>query len=417
MKPRGYLHFITRKWDLIAELFEINRQGPIDQATLVQTIGYHHPKGDTSALIERLLSYEVITRLFTGQTLYNLGFLTEQIVEHLLDEQQLGLSESILVHLELFDKLSAGLLAAVEDRDLDRMIRGIKKINKQTQTVKRQALHNYKAIQNIVGESKKISTIIPLKQRYADVLETWENYITPMAKMIDPWGAFDSNTDNVIVRLDRAGDILEAAGALISERENIRRAKHMIVDMKANLIETFSLSRALLQPLYEIARLNSKVTSSTSIILEYARKNNFKAIEEIASLDWFFKERSPLVSNDTGLITYYAGFKDIQENSAPPILILGEEEKSSEASKLLPPLNRYAVLDEIKSDLPIANAIQWAIDQYPDFSTGKILDIILLMMTEKSLAVQKDEQQSFQTKTHVIQGFTLKVEKKVEKHV
>ena len=374
MKPKGYLIFLTKRWDLITELFELNKDGPMDQVTLMQTIRSHHPETNADSLLEKMLSHDVITRIFSGQTLYNLGYLTEKIVENLLDEQQLGLSDSILVHLKQFDELSATLLLAVENRDLDLLIRCIKKINRQTQSVKAQSLHNYRAIQNIVAESNKKSTIIPLKQRYAEVLDTWDHYITPMGELIDPWGAFDANTDKVVVRLERASAILDRTGVLISERENVHTAKHMVVDMKANLIQIFRLSREILQPLYEVARLNSKVTRATSVILEYARKNKFKEIERTATIEWFFKGRSPLLSNDTGMLKFFAGFKDIKENPRPSISVASDNDY--EKINRVPPLNRYAVLNDIRAGLPIADAVQWAIEQYPKFSTGKILDII-----------------------------------------
>jgi hypothetical protein len=409
MKPKGYLTFLTKRWDLITELFELNKEGPMDQVTLVQTIRSHYPEINANDLVEKLLSHDVITRIFSGQTLFTLGYLTEQIVETLLNEQQLGLSESILVHLKQFDELSATLLLAVEKRDLDLLIRCIKKINRQTQAVKAQALHNYKAIQNIVAESNKKSTIVPLKQRYAAVLDTWEHYITPMGELIDPWGAFDANTDQVIVRLERAVDILERTGVLISERDNVHTAKHMVVDMKANLIQIFRLSREILQPLYEVARLNSKVTRAASVILAYARKDKFKEIEKTAVIEWFYKARSPLLSNDTGLLKFYAGFKDIRENPRPAIFVPGDRDRVNISR--VPPLNRYAVLNDIKASLPIADAVHWAIAQYPEFSTGKILDIILLMITEKTLVIKPGKNQQYQTKTHIIDGLNLRVEK------
>ena len=52
----------------------------------------------------------------------------------------------------------------------------------------------------------------------------------------------------------------------ISEQENVHMAKHMVVDMKANLILIFRLSREILQPLYEVARLNSKKKKSLCLI-------------------------------------------------------------------------------------------------------------------------------------------------------
>ncbi len=283
MQPKRYLTFLAENWNLITELFEMNKDGPIDHFSLLKTIHFYRPEMDSSTLVETLLSYDVISQLFSNQTLYSLGELVEKIVENLLNEQQLGLSESIIIHMNQFDTLSSNLLKAVDSRDSDSVFRVIKKINKQTQIIKRQTLHNYKAIQNIVAESKKRDTAIPLRQRYADILDAWDQYITPMGEMIDPWGAFDPNTDKIIKRLEKAVDTLEKVGALISERENIHIAKHMIIDMQVNLIENFKISRELLQPLYEIARLNSNVTRGTSIVLDYVRKDRFNEIERLIS--------------------------------------------------------------------------------------------------------------------------------------
>jgi len=176
----------------------------------------------------------------------------------------------------------------------------------------------------------------------------------------------------VIVRLERASDILERTGVLISERDNVHTAKHMVVDMKANLIQIFRLSREILQPLYEVARLNSKVTRAASVILAYARKNKFKEIEKTAAIEWFYQARSPLLSNDTGLLKFYAGFKDIRENPRPSIFVPGD---TGVNRSRVPLLNRNTVLNDIKASLPITDAVHWAIAQYPEFSTGKIWTI------------------------------------------
>ncbi len=410
MQPRGYLTFVARQWGLITALFEINRDGPIDQYALLQAIRRHDPETDAFSFVETLVSHGVLARIFTGQTLYTLGDLTEQIVEDLLSEQQLGLSESIRVHMDQFDMLSSRLEKAVEARDADAVARAIKKINKQTQTIKRQTRHDYKAIENLVAESKKKDTAIPLKQRYADILDAWDQYIAPMGEMIDPWSDFDQTTDRVIHRLETAVETLERAGSLTGERDKIHISKQMLIDMRMTVLKRFKLSRELLQPLYEIARLNSRVTRGTSIVLDCLRKNNFHKIESMATLNWFARERSPLVSHDLVLLKYYAGYKNIKENPAPPISVLSRQDKADRFSRTSAPLDRHSILRDIRSDLPINDGIQWAIGRYPEFSTGKILDIILLMMTEKGFCVKKSRTKTYQTRTHGIHGVTLKVE-------
>ncbi|ACN17072.1 conserved hypothetical protein [Desulforapulum autotrophicum HRM2] len=410
MQPRGYLTFVSRQWNLITALFELNKEGPIDQYSLLQAIRRHDPETDAFSFIETLVSYTVLSQIFTSQTLYTLGDLTEQIVEDLLSEQQLGLSESIRVHMSQFDMLSIRLTKAVEARDADALSRVIKKINKQTQTIKRQTRHDYKAIENLVAESKKKDTAIPLKQRYADILDAWDQYIAPMGEMIDPWSAFDQNTDKVINRLEKAVETLERGGSLTGERDKIHIAKQMLIDMRMTVLGRFKLSRELLQPLYEVARLNSRVTRGTSIVLDYLRKNKFQKIESMATLNWFSRERSPLISHDLVLLKYYAGYKNIKENPAPPISMLSEQDKAERFSRISVPLDRHSIIQEIRSALPIKDGMQWAIQRYPEFSTGKILDIVLLMMTEKTFRVKKSRTKTYQTPTHGIHGFSIKVE-------
>ncbi len=410
MQPRGFLTFVARNWNLITRLFEINRDGPIDQYALLQAIRRHDPEIDAFTFVETLVSHGVLARVFTGQTLYTLGDLTEQIVEDLLSEQQLGLSESIQVHMDQFDMLSIRLANGVEARDADAVVRAIRKINKQIQTIKRQTRHDYKAIENIVAESKKKDTAIPLKQRYADILDAWDLYIAPMGEMIDPWSDFDQTTDRVIHRLESAVEILERTGSLMGEGGMIHTAKQMLIDMRMTVLGRFKQSRELLQPLYEIARLNSRVTRGTSIVLDCLRKNRFQKIESMATLNWFARERSPLVSHDLVLLKYYAGYKNIRQNPAPPISVPSRQDPAQRFSRVSPPLDRHSIIRDIQSHLPLNDGIQWAIERYPEFSTGKILDIILLMMTEKRFRVKKSRSKTYETRTHGIHGFTLKVE-------
>jgi len=195
-----------------------------------------------------------------------------------------------------------------------------------------------------------------------------------------------------------------------SERQNIHTSKRKFEDMRGHLITTFGLSKALLEPLYKTARLNSNVTKGVSTILDHARKGRFNYIDKVAILNLFKKENVALLSSDLGVIRYYVGLKNLKDNPTPPISALSDEEKAKIRSNFIPPLNKQSVLKEFQSSLPVDDIAQWVIDRYPDLPTGRVLEAIWLILTNKKWRVQKMGKQRYQTKNHLLTGQMLKVE-------
>ena len=411
MQPKSYLNFLSKNWALITELFEISRGIPIDYVGLTQTIRAFYPYIELHSFIKKLEEYEIIEKDLSYESVYSLSDKTDQIVELILNEQQLGLSDSIRVYIEQFDKLSLGLLKAVQNKNLDEIVRFFKKINRQIQSVIRQSSHNYKGIENLVAQSKKQDSIVPLKQRYADVINAWEDYIIPMGEFIKSNDSFDTTVDKAITRLNAAITFLENSSSMSSERQNIHTSKRKFEDMRGHLINTFGFSKALLEPLYKTARLNSKVTKGVSTILDHVRKERFDYIDNGAALKIYKKENVALLSSDLGVIRYYIGIKNIKENPTPPILLLNDEEKAKIRSNFIPPLNKQSVLKKFQSSLPVDDVAQWVIDRYPDLTTGRTLEAIWLIMTHKNWQVQKLGKHKYRTTDHLLTGQLLKVEK------
>jgi hypothetical protein len=182
----------------------------------------------------------------------------------------------------------------------------------------------------------------------------------------------------------------------------------MLNDMRWHIVMNFQTARDLLKPLYEIARLNSKVTRGSSIALDLFRKQRFAEIEASATLDLYRKPRLTLVSPNTALLKYYHAFKDVKEKPAPRISAPPDELRKAAMQKV--PLIPKTILREIKNSLPISDLTAWAIHRFPDYSTDKILGIILIAYSEKSLVANKRGRGSYTTKTHYISGPKLEIE-------
>jgi len=394
----------------MVELFETGKGGPIDSVILLRLIDAHKCRNntDTNTLFKRLLDLGILGQPLSAETLYQFGGLAETIISQLLKEHRLGLSESIKAHITHLDELSQRLLQATIDHDVHAMTSGAKKLWQHTQDIKHQIHNNLQAIRNIVAEAKKQQTNKPLRQRYMDVIDAWEQYITPMGEMIDIHGAFVSIIDSAIRRMDQAISSLESAGGLISEVSNISHVRQMLNDMRYHILRNFQIARDVLKPLYEVARLNSKVTRGASVVLDDLRKGRVKAVEKYAALQIYRRPRLSLVSPNSALLTYYFGVKEVEERSAPLIATPTSEERS--AVSKIPPLNTKMVLKQLKKDLPVKDLMSWAIEQFPQYSTDKILDIVQLVFFEVSLSVERGKRQTYITDTHRIQGPSLTVE-------
>jgi len=387
----------------MVEVFEASKSGPIDSGTLHQLIDAHkRPSSDTDTLFERLLDLGILGQTLSGETLYQLGGLAETILSQLLKEHRLGLSDSIQAHITRLDDLSQRLLQATIEHDAHAITTGAKKLWQHTQEIKHQIHNNLQAISNIVAEAKKLETNKPLRQRYADVIDAWEQYITPMGDMIEAHGAFDSIIDRAIGRMSQAINNLDSAGALISEVSNIRRVLHMLNDMRWHILRNFQIARDTLKPLYEVARLNSKVTRGVSIVLDDLQKGKGKAVGEYATLLIYRRQRLSLVSPNGSLLSYYFGVKDVKKGLSPRIAIPTPDERKTTVKT--PPLNMNLVLKQLKKDLPVKDMMDWSIEQFPKHSTDKILDVVLLAFIHPSLSVKKGKRQKYHTTTHLIQN-------------
>lgn len=409
MKPKAFLNLLSREWKLMVELFEAGKGGPIDYGSLLQLIDAHkRPNADADTLYERLIDLGIIGQPLSGETLYQLGGLAETIISQLLQEHRLGLSESIQAHITHLDELSQQLLHATTEHDAHAIASGGKKLWQHTQDIKHQVHNNLQAIRNIVADAKRQETNKPLRQRYADVIDAWKQYITPMGEMIEAHGAFDTIIDSAIGRMGQAISNLNSAGALISEVSNIRSVRQMLNDMRWNILRNFQIARDILKPLYEVARLNSKVTRGASVVLDDLQKGRVKAVGDYATLQIHRRPRLSLVSPNGALLAYYFGVKDVEERPAPKIAAPAAEDRK--AAIRTPPLNTGTVLKQLKKSLPIDDMMDWAIEHFPEHPTSKILDIILLAYFESSLSVERGNRQSYQTATHRIEGPSLAVE-------
>ena len=70
----------------------------------------------------------------------------------------------------------------------------------------------------------------------------------------------------------------------MSEVSNIRSVRQMLNDMRWNILRNFQIARDILKPLYEVARLNSKVTRGASVVLDDLQKGRVKAVGDYATL-------------------------------------------------------------------------------------------------------------------------------------
>ena len=410
MNPKSYLQLVAQEWELIVKLFEANKFSSIDHMSLIQIIdNYKKKDSHNTDLLNKFIEFGILEKPLSTEDLYQLGALTEYEVRHLLYEQRLGLSESIQNYISKLENITQDLLKATIEYDQFAITDNCKKIRDYTQDVKREITNNFQAIRNIVAESKKQETAKPLKQRYADVIFAWEQYINPMGDMIDIQGAFSAIIDISIKQIEQATEQLEKSGALISQKENVQLQKNLLDDMRWHILIHFQQARDILKPLYDVARLNSKVTRGASIVVEHIQKSKWSEINQVAYLELFNKPRMSLISIQSALMKYYYECREIKNNPSPTIPSFAA--MSNYQNSQLLPFDMKKALNQLKAALPIDDIVAWSIQSFPDIATHDVLDIVLMCYNEKGLKLTMGKECTNKTATHFITGKQIKAVK------
>lgn len=409
MNPIGYLGLFQAEWRVIVEVLDAGQGAPIDYGLLQQiALRFTSKKNASGDVITKLIEFGILEQPLSGETVYQLSGLAESVVRQLRRDHRLGLSESIQGYIRRLEGATLNLLNSAHAYDLPAVMEQCRKVYEGVRDIKRDTQNNLQAVRNIVTDAKKQDAVKSLKQRYAEVMAAWDDYVQPLGEMIDVHGAFAEAVSLSVERLRSAEAFLEARGALMTDVDNIRRAGLMVLDMSDHVLEGFRSARDALKPLYERARLNSRVTRGVAVYLEYLQKDRLDELGDRVDLPIYRKPGVAVVSDNAALQKYWSMVRDIK-HSAPPTIRASREPSAAQKT---PPFDVRSAVARLKKSLPVENAFEWVVEMFPGIETEHVLDVIQNAIADRAIAVCRQEETVTLTQRHVITARRLNLEKK-----
>lgn len=392
-EPRRVLQFLLNEWDVIEAIYEETRRAPIRPRRLRELAA----AGTSTRIVDRLLEYGIVVPLPNSPS-YEMGDVIQGIVSQLRDDHALGLADEVRVYLEDLNRQTLGLIDAIRAPDHDRLVRHIDSLQLRIKALRRQLLNNARALEEMVSAGKTRKRQLPLRQRYAEVLEAWDLYIEPIRVMVDPNGAFEVLFERLEGELKHALREVQEYGGLVSEKTRIELLLFRLMHLRGALRKHLAHTSEMLLPLVREVRANSVVARGASVILKKLQSGEL-TYDELADVIPLSRRAAPgVIAGREFLEAYVAALSDYEPAPQPFF------------AKTKPMASRPGLVDiesvraRIEREDSIPDLMQWLVDNY-DASAGTddLLDVYLSAAApSRTRHVDRGDKIRYETRNHFV---------------
>src|SRR5690606_8371666 len=223
------------------------------------------PKRVLRALAEHWTLLEPLCERFDAGTLslvelrHQLAAQLDECLAYLRRVHRLGWCLEIEAYLRHLERLAGHILDAFEIRDGNDLARQLRLLDMRVRDVLKKLDNDEQALVAVADRAKTSDRQIPLRQRYAEVLATWDEYVEPMIQLVAADGAFEQGVHRVEQVLMKLLGEQQRLGQLVDD-DLLLRTHARILEMQTTAQLTLRKARELLLPLREEARRHNAVT-------------------------------------------------------------------------------------------------------------------------------------------------------------
>jgi len=217
--PRSLVFALHAHWSVVEWLVQRSREQPVfEQDQVVALIGKVDPSKtpeDREGILRALINADIL-QLLPRDSLLQLNAHVLEFVRGLTREHELGLSAVLQARVQGIRETTERLNEALERRDLDLLRQAAAQLAELFRQIGLQLDQDRHAILEIAEKAKASDSQMPAERRYRQVLQAYDEYIEPMAAMMDsgPAGTFYRYLEETERALDYSLEVLTAQGAL-----------------------------------------------------------------------------------------------------------------------------------------------------------------------------------------------------------
>ena len=194
IEPKRVLRALAEHWALLEPLCERFDQGTLSlielrkQLELQLTDG---SPGDITALLDQWIRLDILVPVAKSPNRFELNAQIHDFLAYLRREHRLGLCLEIEAYLRHLERLADYILDAFAVRDAHDLARQLRLLDMRVRDVLKKLANDEQALVSVAERAKTSDRQIPLRQRYAEVLATWDEYVEPMIQLVAADGAFE----------------------------------------------------------------------------------------------------------------------------------------------------------------------------------------------------------------------------------
>lgn len=364
VNPQTFFRFAADHHELLVELYQ--RRDGITETELLQLVRRFSAEGGPSAsyLVDRLRELGFIDSAPHATAQYEMTRPFAELMSSLLREYRLTSVEVIRSYFTAMDSMAGEIAQATKDKNGDLMVRSLNDTSEHVERMRHDSRRNRDEVINTAMRVKSNRDRMPPLRRYEIINRLWTRYLVPLRDMIDTQKAMDASLDRMERTLEAAEDCFQIDGAVAPA---IGMGLARVRRLRRDVVLDFRESIREIAPLYEELRRENALARGASHALEIITKQGLSFIalpERLGVCNW---QQQGLFS-DAALESYFITLSDYVP-TRPQSLREGAAGNAREHIHL----EEFDAV--VIAALPIADAIAWLRQAYPDVPLGTLLKL------------------------------------------
>lgn len=368
--PKRVLRALAEHWTLLEPLCERFDAGTLSLPELRNQLGAQLPDAtasDITSLLDLWIRLDILVPVAKSPNRFELNAQIHDFLAYLRREHRLGLCLEIEAYLRHLERLAGHIQDAFEIRDSQDLARQLRLLDMRVRDVLKKLDNDEQALAGVAERAKTSDRQIPLRQRYAEVLATWDEYVEPMIQLVAADGAFEQGVRRVEQVLLRLLGEQQRLGHLVDD-DLLLRTHARILEMQTSAQLTLRRARELLLPLREEARRHNAVTRGAALALSVIRKRGLDAVPQ-AALPLFSRPQSNFLGAASQVEAYVYALARFQPTPAQFPKSAGARRQSSPRA----PKTAREMVDRCEQALPLPDLMTWLLEQEPEGPTDELL--------------------------------------------
>ncbi|PTQ67835.1 Mks condensin complex protein MksB [Pseudomonas sp. GV071] len=400
IEPKRVLRALAEHWTLLEPLCERFDQGTMSlielRAQLAVQLVESTP-ADITGLLDTWIRLDILVPVAKSPNRFELNAQIHDFLAYLRREHRLGLCLEIEAYLRHLERLAGYIQDAFEIRDASDLARQLRLLDMRVRDVLKKLANDEQALVGVADRAKTSDRQIPLRQRYAEVLATWDEYVEPMIQLVNADGAFEQGVRRVEQVLLKLLSEQHRLGQLVDD-DLLLRTHARILEMQTTAQLTLRRARELLLPLREEARRHNAVTRGAALALSAIRRKGLDAVPQ-AAMPLFTRPQSTFLGSTSQVESYVYALARFEPKPTQFPKASGTR-KGGDAPQA--PRTAREMLERCQSALPLPDLMVWLLEQEPTGATDELLYWFSRLSRDGRFQRERLERRDYLTAEHQV---------------